>query len=62
MSGKGISGGGAEDACDMVEGIVLGCTNEFEKVFLWAVSPEGGAIGEHRQDDGVIDFPPVGEV
>ena len=60
--GEWGGGGGAEDACNAAEGVILGYTREVEEGLGGLLGPQRGSVGEHREDNGVVYLPPVREV
>lgn len=52
-----------EDARHAAEGIVLGSLGKFDEGgVVGESSPERGAIGEDREDDGVENSPPIHQI
>ena len=55
-------GGCTEGSADAADCIVLCDLEDVNERFGWLVGPEGQAIGEDREDNGVVDLLPIGKV
>ena len=51
-----------EGSTDVADRIILCNLEDVKESFGWLVGPEGQAIGEDREDDGMVDLPPIGKV
>ena len=51
-----------EGSADTADRIILHNLEDVKERFGWSVRPEGQAIGKDREDDGVVDLPPIGKV
>ena len=60
--GEGVDGCGAETSRDATEGVILCNLGEMYEALGRVEAPERGAIHKDREDDGVVNTPPIGEV
>ena len=51
-----------EGSADAADRIILRDLEDVKERFGWSVGPEGQAIGEDREDDGMVDLLPIGKV